>query len=150
MDELIIDYKLSKKGKIRESIISFLLGLSGLYVSIEEGLLGNFNVMFYLGLFCFLLGFIVVLLNTFKLPTPILNMNSKQIVVKLSPKNKFTLDWANISKVNIGPGYITFLLNGEQKQQKMELGTLMYEDVIKVKSKVIELCEFKNIPYHND
>lgn len=150
MEELIIDYQTPQKERAKNIVICIPLLVLGLYESVREGLANNFNIIFYLGLFCFLLGVIVILLNIVRKSVPILSIDSKQIVAKFSAKNKFTIDWADVSRINIGPGYITFLLNGGQKQQKLELGALMYKDVLTVKSKVMELCEFKNIPYHND
>lgn len=149
MDDLIIDYKTPKKDRIISVSLSFLLAGQGLFTSVLLGTESNFNVIFYLGLFCFLLGVLLALSYIFERSVPLLTINDKQIIAKLSTQKKQVIDWADVSNVNIGPSYILFLLDGEQKQEKLNLNTLMYKDVLEVKSKVRELCEFKNIPCHN-
>lgn len=150
MEELIVNYEISKKGRITNVIIFSYFAAYGLYNCVKEGLVDNFNILFYLGLLCFVAGVILILKNTLWLPPPILIMNTNKIESHSPGKKSFTIDWVNVSRVNIGPGYISFLLNGEKKQQKLELLSLKYEDLLAVKAKVMELCEFKNIPYHND
>lgn len=150
MEELSINYEKSKSSRIGYIIIFSYFAAYGLYNCVKEGLADNFNVLFYLALLCFLGGVILILKNTVWLPTPILIISNSNIASNTPGKKRFTLDWVNVSKVNIGPGYITFQLNGGQKQQKLDLLPLKYEDLLAVKAKVMELCEFKNIPYHND
>lgn len=150
MEEFIIDYKVSKKEKTKNICLSFLLAGQGLLSSVLLGTEGNFNLIFYLGVFCFLFGNLLALSYIFERSDPLLIINNRQILAKLSSKKKQTVDWASVSKVNIGSSYILFLLNGDQRQEKLELNTFMYKDVFEVKSKVIELCEAKNIPFHKN
>lgn len=150
MEQLSINYETTKSSRIANIVIFSFFAAYGLYNCVKEGLADNFNVLFYLALLCFLGGVILILKNTLWLPSPILIMSNSQIVSNTPGKKSFTIDWVNVSKVNIGPGYITFQLNGGQKQQKLDLLPLKYEDLLAVKAKVMELCEFKNIPYHND
>lgn len=150
MEEFIIDYKVSKKEKTKNICLSFLLAGQGLFSSVLLGTGGNFNLIFYLGVFCSLFGILLALSYIFERSAPLLIINNRQILAKLSSKKKQTVDWASVSKVNIGSSYILFLLNGDQKQEKLELNTFMYKDVFEVKSKVIELCEAKNIPFHKN
>lgn len=150
MEELTINYEISKKGRVANIIIFSYFAAYGLYNCVKEGLADNFNVLFYLGLLCFVAGAILILKNTVWQPASILSMSNNSITSNIPGKKSFAIDWVNVSRVNIGPGYITFQLNGGQKQQKLDLLPLKYEDLLAVKAKVMELCEFKNIPYHND
>lgn len=150
MEELSINYEVSKRGRIANVAIFSFFAAYGLYNCVKEGLVDNFSLLFYVALLCFLGGVILILRNTLWLPAPILSISNSNIVSNIPGKKRFTVDWVNVSKVNIGPGYITFLLNGEQKQQKLDLLPLKYEDLLAVKAKIMELCEFKNIAYHND
>lgn len=79
-----------------------------------------------------------------------MNISNEKIEANLSGQKKILIDWATVSNINIGQSYIVFFTNGGQKQRKLELAELKYNDLLAVKSKVIELCEHKNISYRND
>lgn len=150
MDELNISYGMSKTQRVTNIVIYAYFAVFGLYFCVKEGIAKNFDVVFFLALLCFLLGAILILRNTIWLPAPLLSIGKDKVTANSQGKKSIMVDWVAVSKVNIGPGYIVFLTNGEQKQRKIELSILKYEDVSKVKSKIIELCEYKNIPYSND
>ena len=143
MNDLIINYGQPSKGIRWFSIIlaSFIM-VGGIAICVTEN---AYNYRFYLGLFYGVIGVITILRNTLWQPTPILRITNNTIETK-----KIKIDWTTVSKINIGLAYIVFLTNGEQKQQKLDLSELLYKDIKDVKSKVIELCEHKNISYHND
>lgn len=150
MDELNISYNISKSHRITNVIIfSYFTGL-GLYMCIKNMLVANYDIVFFLGLLCFILGVILILRNTVWLSPPILNISNEKVISTPPNSKSVTVEWVNVSRVNIGPGYLVFFLNGGQKQSKIELLSLKYEDLLTVKSKIIELCEYKNIPYSND
>lgn len=143
MDDLIINYGLPSKGVKWFSIIfASLVMIGGVAICVMED---AYNLRFFLGLFYALIGVIHILRNTVWQSTPILQITNNTIETK-----KIKIDWTTVSKINIGLAYIVFLTNGEQKQQKLDLSELLYKDIRDVKSKIIELCEHKNIPYHND
>lgn len=151
MNELSINYKgISRSKQIFNIAAAAYLAAFSLYFCIMEGVASRYGIFFFCALAAFVLAVILLLSNTLWLPAPVLKMDSNTILVNLPKQNGMTIDWASVSRVNIGVSYIVLLLNGEQKQRRLDLSVLKYEDVVRVKSKVIEVCEYKNIPYHND
>jgi hypothetical protein len=143
MEDLIINYeKPSKSVRWFSIIFASLVIVVSIVLCVMEA---TYNLKFFLYLFYALTAAIVLLKNTVWQPSPVLRITNSIIEAK-----KIKIDWTAVSKVNIGLAYIVFLTNGEQKQQKLDLSELLYKDIKDVKSKIIELCEQKNIPYHND
>ncbi|WP_029903732.1 hypothetical protein [Prevotella sp. 10(H)] len=151
MNELNINYgEISQTRKIANIITGIYLAGFTLYFTITEGIASRYGVLFFCALAGFIFATIIVLSNTLWLPGPLLKIDNNSIIIALPQQIKTTIDWTNVSRVNIGTSYIVFLLNGEKKQKKMDITRLTYEDVMTVKAKIIEMCEHKNIPYHND
>lgn len=150
MNELSINYKEIPQTKKIFNIISsvYLMGFS-LYFSITEAVGSRYGILFFCALIAFAFA-LIHLLNNILQKAPLLKMDSNTVIANLPNQSKTTIDWTNISRVNIGVSYIVFLINGEQKQRKLDLSALVYDDVKNVKSKVVEICEYKNIPYQND
>lgn len=151
MNELNINYEgISKARKITNIATAiYLIGFT-LYFCITEGVASRFNVLFFCAMIGFVLATILLLNNTLWLPGAILHIDNNTITANFPKQTKMTIDWTSISRVNIGVSYIIFLVNGEQKQRKLDLSVLIYDDVKNVKAKVVEMCEYKNIPYQND
>ncbi len=150
MNELDVNYGVSQSKKLLNIIIGVYLAGFTLYFSIIEGVANRFDILFFCAMIGFVLAVMLILFNTLWLPNSLLKIDSNTIIINLPKQNKVIVDWANVSQVNIGVSYVVFLINGAQKQRKLDLSSFVYEDVRQVKSKVIELCEYKNIPYHND
>lgn len=150
MDDLLINYGISKTKKITNIIIGTYLACFTLYFCITEAIGSRFSILFFCALIGLVLAIILILSNTLWLSEPSLKIDGNAIESNPPTKNSLTIDWARVSKVNIGMSYITFAINGGQKQQKLELSYLTYNDMVSAKSKVIEFCEYKNIPYQND
>ncbi|MDR1707381.1 hypothetical protein [Dysgonomonas sp.] len=143
MEDLIISYSRISKG-LRITYIFFAICMlaGGIALCVMEN---SYSFRFFMGLFYAIIGVFTILKNTVWQPVPTLQITNNTIEAK-----KIKIDWTTVSKINIGLAYIVFLTNGEQKQQKLDLSELLYKDIKDVKSKIIELCEQKNIPYHND
>lgn len=151
MDELVINYNgVSKNKRIANSIVGIYLALFTLYFSIIEGIANRYGILFFCALIGFILAAILILSNTLWVSGATLSIDSNIINSNLPGQTKTSIDWINVSSVNIGVSYIVFSLNGGQKQRKIDLSGLKYDDVKTVKSKIVEACEYKNIPYHND
>lgn len=150
MNELIINYGLSKGKKILNIIIGTYLAIFCLYFSITEGVANRFEVLFFSSLIGFVLAAILILSNTLWASGTIVQIDSNTVDAKITGQNNLKIEWTNVSKINIGISYIIFFVNGGQKQQKMDLSDILYKDVKDIKSKIIEVSEYKNIPYHND
>ena len=150
MDNLFITYGISKSKKILNIVIGAYLVCFSLHFCISEGIDSKFSVLFFCSLIAVVLAFILILSNTLWLTKPSLSIDDKKIDSYSRENGTLSVDWARVSKVNIGMNYIVFAVNGGQKQQKLELVYLTYKDMVAAKSKVIEFCEYKNIPYQND
>jgi len=151
MDELIINYSgVSKNKKITNIIIGTYLAGFTLYFSIIEGIASRYGILFFCAIIGFVLATLLILSNTLWISGASLSIDNNIINPNLPGQTKSPIDWTNVSSVNIGVSYIVFSLNGGQKQRKLDLAGLKYDDVKTVKSKIVEACEYKNIPYHND
>lgn len=150
MNELIIDYGPSKGKKILNIIIGACLAIFSLYFCITEGIANHFQALFICSLIGFVLAAILLLANTLWIPSPIFKIDSNIIETNIPGQSNLKIDWTSVSKINIGVSYIIFFVNGGQKQQKVDLSSILYKDVKEIKSKIIEISEYKNIPYHND
>lgn len=151
MNELNINYEgISQSKKIINIVTGVYLALFTLYFAVIEGVASRFGLFFFCAMIGFVLAAILILSNTIWLRGPILKIDTESITSALSAKSKMTIDWTSVSRVNIGISYIVFFTNGEKKQRKLDLTTLLYEDVLATKAKIVEICEYKNIPYQND
>ena len=150
MEELLINYGISKGKKITNIIIGAYLAIFSLYFCITEGIANHFDILFFCALAGFILAAILILTNTLWLPKPTLRISNEEVESHYPGQKSMLIEWTNVSQINIGVSYILFSVNGGQKQQKLDLSSLVYNDVKNIKSKVLELSEHKNIPYHND
>lgn len=144
MDELIICYKKAKSAQIAAIVVGGYFAAFCLYLVVEQLMHKTFAAPFYFALIGCILGILVILSNTLWTAKPLVKINNTIFDVR----NVNTIEWTNVSQVGIGTSYFVFLLNG-QKEVKVDLSMLVYTDLVKVKSKIVELCEFKNIPYKN-
>lgn len=151
MDGLIINYNgASKSKRIVYILIGAYLAIFALYFCIIEGIASRYGILFFCALGGFVLAAILLLSNTLWISGATLSIDTNTVKPNIPGQNKSAIDWTNVSSVNIGVSYIIFFLNGGQKQRKLDLSVLIYDDVKTVKGKIVEVCEYKNIPYHND
>jgi len=151
MEELKINYSTSKSGRMMNIVIFAFFAIFGLYIVIKEALINNYTTVLFIGAAILsLLAIILLLKNTVWLPAPIIYITNEKVETNLPEQKKILVDWVNVSNINIGQSYIVFFVNGGQKQKRIELSELKYNDMVAVKSKVMELCEHKNISYRND
>lgn len=150
MDELVINYSGSKGKKFLLIIAGGYFVLYGIYVCVLHALAKNFGVDFYLPLVGVVLGTILVLSVTLWASKPIFRMDTESIYVNMPGVNTvYQVDWLDVKEVAIGLSYLKFS-ETDGKTYTLEIGGLKYDDLKKVKSRVIELCESKNVPYRND
>ncbi|WP_165023970.1 MULTISPECIES: hypothetical protein [unclassified Dysgonomonas] len=150
MSELVVKYGISGGKKITNIVIGIYLIIFSLYFCITEGVASRFDILFCSSLIGVVMAAILLLSNTLWLPGDTLRIDSNSIEASLPGQSNVKIEWTTVSQVNIGVSYIVLLLNGGQKQRKLDLSNLIYSDVTAVKSKIVELSEFKNIPYQND
>lgn len=150
MDELNINYSgVSQGRKMTAVITSVYLLIFSCYFAITEAIASNFNILFIAAFIGFVAALVVLLSNTLWLPKWGLTINSTSVNINLPDQNS-SIEWTNVSEVNIGTSYVVFMLNGGQKQKKMDVSSLIYSDTILVKGKILEIAQFKSIPYKND
>ena len=150
MNELIINYNSSKTQKILLLVIGGYITLFGMYQCVMYALANAFAGDFYMTLAAVVLGIILILNVTLWASKPIFRMNSEQIYVHmLNQKTTYQSDWINVKEVSIGISYLK-MSETDGKEYNVDLSELRYADLKEVKSRVIELCESKSIPYKND
>lgn len=150
MNELVINYNSSKGKKLLSIIAGGYFVLYGIYVCVMQALAKIFALDFYLGLIGVVLGTILVLSVTLWASKPLFRMDSESIYVNMPGINTvYQVNWIDVKEVAIGLNYLKFA-ETDGKDYTVQIGGLKYDDLKEVKSRIIELCEAKNIPYRND
>lgn len=149
MNEFIINYNKSKSGQIIGLLAGAYLSIFFLYYVITKIMASTFDFTFYLYALGAILGILLILQNTLFKTKFSLRIDNNRLEANIPSQSNSLIEWANVSQVNMGVSYVIFLLNG-QKQIKTDLSSLTYNDLKNTKSKIIEVCEYKNIPYKND
>lgn len=149
MNDLVINYSISKNIKAL-AIISgiYLLGISA-GVSVLQALENKYTLFFFAGLAGVVLGIILILSVTVWQTKPVIEINNEQFHIHL-PKQRIdgAIFWENVTQLGIGLSYLTMQTN-TGKNYKIDLENLKYTDLRAVKTKLIEICEAKGIPYSN-
>ncbi len=150
MNELEINYGLSKNQKIFSVIAGGYFTLYGFYQSLVLALGSAFSLDFYLALAALVLGVIMILNATAWKSKPMFRMDSESIYVSMPElKSVYSAQWIAVKEIGIGISYLKFS-ETDGKSYNVDISGLKYEDLKTVKSKIIEMCESKNIPYKND
>lgn len=150
MGELIINYNKSKSQKFLSLIAGGYMVLFGLYRSLDLAINNEFTFDFYIGLAAIVLGAILVLNVTVWAAKPILELNSDFIYVKMpDQKSIYRSEWIAIKEVSFGVSYLK-MDETDGKSYNVDISGLKYSDLKIVKSRIVEICESKNIPYKND
>lgn len=151
MEQLEIKYENSKLVVTISVLGAFLLAITYGYLCVNAYLKeSSAGFSFYIYLIICVLGLVGVVVNYLNASRILFYMDSQTIKAAEDLTGCHEIQWVNVSRVSFGPTYILFHLNGGQKQEQVSLSTLKYKDVMSVKAKVLELCDFKNIPYSND
>jgi hypothetical protein len=147
MRDLEINYSISKNLKYL-AIVSgiYLFGIS-VGVSIFQVIAKNYSFLFYVGLVGVVIALILVLVFFLMHYKPIIVITNEHFQVCL-PKQDIdgVIEWDNVTQVGIGLSYITFKTH-ENENYKIDLENLKHVDIRTIKSKLIEICEEKNIMY---
>jgi len=149
MNEFVISYNKSKSGQVIGLLAGAYLTIFFLYYVIIKIMASLFDFTFYLYALGAILGIFLVLQNTLLKNKFFLRIDNNSLSLNIPSQSNSLIEWTNVSQVNLGVSYVIFLLNG-QKQMKVDLSALTYNDLKNTKSKIIEVCEYKNIPYKND
>lgn len=150
MNEYVINYNDSKSQKTLFFIVGGYAILLGLYQSVMQALANTFTFDFFAALVLVVLGAILILNATIWAARPIFIMNSDSIYVKMpNQKSVYKAEWISIREIALGISYLK-MLETDGKRYTVDISGLKYDDLKKVKSQIIEICESKSIPYKND
>lgn len=150
MNALVIENKTPKIRRTLRAITGAYMTIFCGYFLFGEVVVNNYALLFFSATIGAIFGLVLLLSNTlWTSDLKLLSIDNSTISSKVSG-SKFDEEWVKVSKITIGVSYIIFFTEGGRKQRKLDLSQLQYSDVSNVKSKVIELCQYKNIAYIND
>ena len=149
MNDLIINYSISKKLKSFIFLSGVYLFCTSLGISIFQALGKHFSFFFFVGIIGVLLAVILILSVTVWQAKPIIIINNEQFLIHL-PKQKIegNIGWENVNQIGIGLSFLT-METDENRNYKIDLENLKYSDLRAIKTKLIEICEAKGILYKN-
>lgn len=149
MNDLEISYGVSFQRNLFALITGGYISLYGFYQCVLQALINTFTLNFYLALTAIVLGVILILGATLWKSKPLFRVNSESIYANLpEQKSIYVSEWISIKGVGVGIDFFKFS-ETDGKDYQVDLGYLKYNDIKKIKSRVIEFCESKNIPYRN-
>lgn len=148
MNDLKITYSIPQKVKIFTLVAAgFLLALS-VGVSIHGALANKLDFVFYVGIAGAAIAVLSILTVTVWLSDLKIEIDNDEFRIKL-PKQRVngSILWETVTQIGIGLSYLALTTTGTN--YKIDLGNLKYNDLKRIKTKLIEICEAKNIPYNN-
>ncbi|MDD3788667.1 MAG: hypothetical protein PHO94_08215 [Petrimonas sp.] len=149
MNELLIKYGISGKLKVFAIIAAIYFFAISAGLGIYQALQHKFDFFFYVGAAGALLALLLILTVTVWQTDMIILLNNEGFRLDLpAQKVKGTIFWENVTHVGIGLSYLTIQTNAN-KNYKIDLENLKYKDLRDIKTKLIEICEAKKIPYNN-
>ena len=148
MEPLIIQYSISKKVKYISITAGGYLLLLSLILSIQQAINKNFQFLFYVGVVGTVVAALLLLILTIWQSDVYIEVNNDDFIIKL-PKQEISgvISWESVSEVGIGLSHFTFKTADDN--YKIDLGNLKYNDIKMIKTKLIEICEGKSIPFGN-
>jgi hypothetical protein len=149
MNELAINYGISKRLKIISLIAGSYLGALSIGVSIFRITQHKIDFYFYAGIIGILLAVLLILTVTMLQHNLQIIIDNEAFRLDLpAQKVKGSILWESVTKVGIGLSYLTMQTN-IGKNYKIDLENLKYKDLRDIKTRLIEICEAKKIPYSN-
>ena len=147
MKSLEINYSLPQNLKylaLAAGVCLFVISVSFIIATRNSS-----SFFFYIGLLCLLVSVIVAATFWFVNAKPLVVITNEKFQVNL-PNQDFNcaVEWKNVTQIGIGLSYVT-LQTAENGNFKIDLENLKYIDIRAIKTKLIEVCEEKNITYSN-
>ncbi|MDO5523602.1 MAG: hypothetical protein Q4G48_06090 [Bacteroidia bacterium] len=148
MEDLKIIYTLSQRIKIPALIAGGFLFALSVGLSIFQALQDTFDFFFFVGIAGAVIGLLLILTVTIWQSNLIIEIDNDEFRMKL-PNQRIngSIFWESVTQLGIGLSYLTLTTTGTN--YKVDLGNLKYNDIKKIKAKLIEVCEAKSIPYSN-
>jgi hypothetical protein len=149
MDIFEIDYSSSKGIKQYFPLAgSAYAAVLSLIFCIRNAFSGIYDLWFYCFLLLLVLSAIAILALTLRHRKPLVCITPQVLKFHID-HYKTQYDWDSIREINIGVSSFKIgNING--KVENINLEAIRYIDLKMLKSKIVELCEAKRIPYKND
>lgn len=151
METLVIQYQAPKAKRYAAVIIGiFFLAVSLAAALHQVVYLNKIDLVFYLSIAGILFSGLLVVLFSIGQPKPLLTIDSEGIAVNFPEQHiAGKIEWLDIAKISIGISHLKMQTISD-KVYEINLESLKYNDLRNIKTKIIEVCESKNIPYEND
>ena len=148
MEDLKIVYTLPAKVKITALVAGGFLFALAVGVGIFQALNSQFGFLFYVGVAGTALAILLAFTVTVWQSDFIVEIDNDEFRIRL-PKQRIngSILWETVTQLGIGLSYLTLTTTGTN--YKIDLGNLKYNDLKRIKTKLIEVCEAKNIPFGN-
>lgn len=148
MEDLKIIYTLSQRIKILALITGGFLFALSVGLSVFQVLQNKFDFFFFVGIVGAVIGLLLILTITVWQSDLLIEIDNEEFRIKL-PNQRIngSIFWESVTQLGIGLSYLTLTTTGTN--YKIDLGNLKYNDIKKIKAKLIEICETRNIPFSN-
>lgn len=148
MEDLKIVYALPQKVKIISLITGGFLFVLAVGISISQALHNKLDFLFYVGVLGAILAALLLFTAAYWQSEFIVEIDNDEFRIKL-PKQRIdgSILWETVSQLGIGLSHLTLTTTGTN--YKIDLGNLKYNDLKRIKAKLIEVCEAKSISYSN-
>ncbi|MDR1809466.1 MAG: hypothetical protein LBR34_03555 [Prevotella sp.] len=123
-----------------------VVGLAGIFQHLLTGVL---DAWFYVFAGLVLLSAAALLALTLFKPAPLIYVTGE--TMRFGIDRKISYRWENIKEVSIGISSLKIELTGAGggKTGYIDLGKIKYNDIKALKSRIIEICEHRKIPFRN-
>ncbi|HUI32107.1 MAG: hypothetical protein PHO84_02855 [Dysgonamonadaceae bacterium] len=148
MNDLIIQYAISRKIKLQALIVSIYLLLLSLTMAVLELTKSQYGIYFFVGIIGIIISVSLILSVTISQPKPLIILNNELFSLDFPLQRLNTvIPWDQVTHMGIGLSSIT--LNMDDQNVHIDLDVLRYHDLKVLKSKLIEIAESRDIPYNN-
>lgn len=148
MEDLKIHYTLPAKVKMLSLIVGGFLFALAVGISISKALSNKFDFLFYVGIAGVILAALLLLTVTVWQSDLLIEIDNDEFRIQL-PKQRMdgSISLETVTQLGIGLSQLTLMT--AEKNYKIDLGNLKYNDLKKIKAKLIEVCEARSIPFSN-
>ncbi len=148
MNDLIIDYKLPQKIKVTSMVCSVFFAILSVVIVSQQVFANKYSIMFFLGIVGILFSAVLFLMVYLYKPDFKIMLNNDELRIRLRKQRiDGIISWANVSHLGVGLYY--FEITASDKIYKLDLGSVKYNDLKAIKTKLVEVCESKSINYSN-
>ena len=123
-------------------LILLILNLISMFYRVQ---LSQYDFLFYCYLFLVLVGLFIFIRFAFLTgDKEILSVDNDTVWSKI-PKSSFSINWADVSRVQLDDDQLIFFLNADRKKKHIMLDSISYTDATKLMRKIREIAFSKNI-----